>query len=193
MRAAEETARLIKETRESVTVGMAWVEYIEARRSTWGTLHLLDHERALHPGGEKRKRYRNKKTEPGILASLANVRLVDLSPERVTEWAKIEGARRPTSGRKGRRILGTFLNWCAEHPTYKSIITNNAAQNKETKRQLQSRRDVWRSIHKDFGWKSISSDSDCAELVSPTRTISIRNASPIQLRLLYPTRLRPPG
>jgi integrase len=90
----------------------------------------------MHRGGEKRKRYRNKQTEPGILASLTNVRLVDLTPERVTEWAKIEGAKRPTSARKGRRILGTFLNWCAEHPTYKSIVTSNAAHNKEAKRHL---------------------------------------------------------
>jgi len=132
---AESSAQKMKAARELVTVGSAWIEYIEARKSTWGELHLRDHESAMHVGGEKRKRS-SKLTGPGILASLAKVRLVDLTPELVTEWAKAEGAKRPTSARKGRTILSTFLNWCIEHPIYKSFITSNAAHNKEAKKHL---------------------------------------------------------
>jgi integrase len=89
----------------------------------------------MQAGGEKRARSK-KLTVPGTLASLAAVRLVDLTPERVTAWAKVEGANRPSRARNARTLLGTFLNWCAVHPTYKAIITSNAAQNKEAKRLL---------------------------------------------------------
>lgn len=132
---AKVAAQELQKARESVKVCDAWDKYIEARKSTWGTLHLRDHERAMHVGGEKRNRS-PKKTQPGILAPLANIRLVELTPEIVTEWAKVEGARRPTSARKARTILSTFLNWCTEHPTYKLIVTGNAAHNKEVKKHL---------------------------------------------------------
>ena len=133
---AQAASLKVKTIRESVTVRSAWSEYIEARKSTWGALHLRDHEWAMHAGGEQMKRNKMKLTGPGILASLANVRLVDLTPELVTEWAKVEGAKRPTSARKGRTLLSTFLNWCTEHPTYKLFITTNAAHNKEAKKHL---------------------------------------------------------
>lgn len=131
----EAAALTAKETREAVTLGMAWAEYIAATKSQWGELHLRDHIRAMQPGGEKRTRS-HKLTEPGTLASLAMVRLVDLTPKRVTEWAKVEGLKRPSRARNARTLLSTFLNWCAEHPTYKVIVTSNAAQNKEAKKHL---------------------------------------------------------
>jgi integrase len=132
---AHSSAQKQKELRETVTLSIAWADYIEARKSTWGTLHLRDHEWAMHAGGKERKRS-SKLTSPGILASLAHVRLIDLTPELVTDWAKIEGEKRPTSARKGRTILSTFLNWCSEHPKYKFIVTSNSAMSKEAKKYL---------------------------------------------------------
>ncbi len=124
-----------QETRETVTVNKAWGEYIAAMKSTWGTLHLHDHMRAMQPGGKKRTRS-NRLTEPGTLASLALVRLVDLTPERMTTWAKIEGAKRPARARNARALLSTFLNWCIAHPIYSAIVTSNSAQSKEVKKYL---------------------------------------------------------
>ncbi|MDP1637526.1 MAG: integrase family protein [Candidatus Nitrotoga sp.] len=132
---AKAAALVMQEARETVTLGMAWPEYIAAKKSAWGALHLHDHVKAMQAGGEKRKRS-HKLTEPGTLASLAMVRLVDLTPELMTEWAKVEGAKRPARARNARTLLSTFLNWCAAHPTYKAIVTGNAAQSKEAKKEL---------------------------------------------------------
>lgn len=128
-------ALVMQDARETVTLGMAWPEYIAAMKPAWGALHLHDHVKAMQAGGEKRTRS-TKLTAPGALASLATVRLVDLTPELVTEWAKVEGAKRPARARNARTLLSTFLNWCAAHPTYKAIVTGNAAQSKEAKKHL---------------------------------------------------------
>ena len=132
---AQAAALVMQDAREVITVGMAWNEYIAAMKPAWGALHLHDHVKAMQAGGEKRARS-HKLTAPGALASLATVRLVDLTPELVTEWAKVEGAKRPARARNARTLLSTFLNWCAAHPTYKAIVTGNAAQNKEAKKHL---------------------------------------------------------
>lgn len=132
---ADEATKKAQEARETVTVAKAWDEYIEAMQSTWGKLHLHDHMRAMQSGGEKRTRS-NKLTEPGTLASLAIVRLIDLTNERLIAWAKIEGAKRPARARNARTLLSTFLNWCTAHPIYGTIITTNPAQNKELKKYL---------------------------------------------------------
>lgn len=132
---AKAAALTAQQARETVTVGTAWAEYIAATKSAWGALHLLDHVKAMQAGGEKRTRS-HKLTAPGPLASLAKVRLVDLTHELVTEWAKVEGAKRPARARNARTLFSTFLNWCAAHPTYKAIVTGNVAQNKEAKKHL---------------------------------------------------------
>ena len=128
-------ARKAQEARETVTVSKAWDEYIMTMKPTWGALHLHDHVRAMQSGGEKRTRS-NKLTEPGTLASLAEIRLIDLTPERLTAWAKVEGAKRPARARNARTLLSTFLNWCATHPIYSAIITDNPAQSKDIKKYL---------------------------------------------------------
>lgn len=132
---ADAAALVAQQARETVTLGTAWNEYIAAAKAAWGALHLHDHVKAMQAGGEKRTRS-HKLTAPGALASLATVRLVDLTPELVTAWAKVEGAKRPARARNARTLLSTFLNWCAAHPTYKAIVTDNAAQNKEAKKHL---------------------------------------------------------
>ena len=143
--ADKEAARLAKEAaaaalvaqnfRESVTLGMVWPEYLEARKPLWSDRHYLDHVRMIQAGGVKRARS-PKLTEPGPLASLANVRLVDLTPEVVTEWAKMEAKQRPTRARLALRLLRAFLFWSARHPTYKTIVTSNAAQSRDARESL---------------------------------------------------------
>lgn len=139
---AEAAALELQQTRESVTLGMVWPEYVTARSTTlskgkpvWSELHLRDHIRMMQAGGEKRSRSA-KLTEPGPLASLATVRLVDLTTETVNEWAKAEGITRPTRARLALRLLRAFLFWCAKHPTYKTIVTENAAQSSDARESL---------------------------------------------------------
>ena len=128
-------ALVMQEARETVTIGTAWGEYIKATKSAWGALHLRDHEKAMQAGGEKRTRSK-KLTTPGALASLATIRLVDITPELLTEWAKVESAKRPARTRNARTLFSTFLNWCAAHPTYKAIVTSNAAQSKDVRKHI---------------------------------------------------------
>ena len=136
--AAKTTATAVKkaqEAREIVTVGHAWKEYVTARKPLWSELHIRDHDKVMQAGGDTRKRSK-KLTEPGSLASLASIRLVDLTPEMVTEWARVEAETRPTRARLALRLLRAFLNWCTRHSTYKVIVTSNSAQNNDARESL---------------------------------------------------------
>lgn len=126
---AEAFALLTQQTRESVTLGMAWDEYLKVRKPFWGKLHYADHVTAMQAGGIKRTRS-HKMTEPGTLASLATVRLIDLSPEIMTEWAKVEAKKRPGRARLASRLLTVFITWCAEYPAYRGIVISNPAKSK---------------------------------------------------------------
>jgi len=132
---AQAAALVMQETRESITLGMAWDEYLKARKPFWGARHYADHVDAMRAGGVKRTRS-HKLTEPGTLASLANVRLVDLTPERITEWAKVEGKKRPGRARLASSLLTVFLTWCAEYPAYREIVKDNPAKSKSIREIL---------------------------------------------------------
>ncbi|SFU77659.1 tyrosine-type recombinase/integrase [Nitrosospira multiformis] len=141
--AAREAANKVKaaalerqKLRETVTLGMAWEEYLAARKPQWSERHYRDHIADMHPGGEKRIRSKVPLTIPGPLASLAPVRLVGVTPELVEEWAQAQSAQRPTRARLSLRLLKAFLFWCSRHPTYKAIVTDNAAQSKTARESL---------------------------------------------------------
>jgi integrase len=133
---AKAAAAELQKLRESVTLRVAWGEYLAARKPYWSERHYRDHIADMHLGGEKRVRSKTPLTIPGTLAALANIRLVDLTPELIEEWAKKESAQRPTRARLSLRLLKAFLFWCGRHPTYKSIVTDNAAQSKSARESL---------------------------------------------------------
>jgi len=108
---------------------------MEERKPHWGDRHYKDHASMIHTGGEKRARS-NKLTEPAVLASLVKLRLVELTTDKITEWAKIEGVRRAGRARLATRLLKAFLTWCNEHKTYGAIVTGNAAKNKKAREHL---------------------------------------------------------
>lgn len=128
-------AKLIKDVRDSVTVDTAWEEYLKARKPFWGERHYDDHLKMMQTGGSQRKRHKSL-TEPGALASLSSVRLVNMTTERVIEWARTEGEKRPGRARLAHRHLKAFLTWCSENATYKNIITVNPAKNKAARELL---------------------------------------------------------
>jgi len=132
---ANAAALVMQDARESVTLGLAWDEYLKARKPFWGARHYDDHVDAMQAGGVKRTRS-HKMTEPGTLASLATVRLVDLTPEIVTEWAKVEGEKRPGRARLASRLLTVFLTWCAEYTAYRDIVKSNPAKSKAAREIL---------------------------------------------------------
>ena len=132
---AEQEAKQMQQLRESVTLGDVWPDYIADRAPQWSDLHHRDHVRIMQSGGAERKRS-PKLTEPGPLASLAGVRLVDLTAERVEVWAKVEAKTRPTRARLALRLLKACLNWCAAHKDYAGIGQTKAAHSKKARESL---------------------------------------------------------
>lgn len=134
-REAAKEAQQIQQVRESVTLGDVWPEYVADRSPQWSELHKRDHARIIQAGGVERSRSK-KLTEPGPLASLASVRLIDLTPERIEAWAKTEAKTRATRARLALRLLKACLFWCAAHPSYAGISNGNAAQSKKARESL---------------------------------------------------------
>lgn len=133
--AAEEEKRL----RESVTLGDVWSEYIADRVATrekgWSDHHVAAHRKIIQEGGQPRKRS-PKLTKAGPLWSLSKLRLIDLTTERVEAWAKDEAKIRPSSARLAWRLLKAFMNWCASHKTYSSLVSSNPTKSARTRESL---------------------------------------------------------
>lgn len=143
-KAAEVKAVKAKATLEAVTVGIAWDEYLIARKPFWGARHYNDHIESMQAGGLTRTRS-NKLTQPGALASLENIRLVDLTPALLSEWATVETRKRPGRARLATRLLSVFLTWCSEHSIYQDIVKSNPTRNKSFREVLgkpQQKNDV---------------------------------------------------
>ena len=99
--------------RESVTLRNVWNVYIEERSPNWSERHHRDAVNLADPGGRPHKRGSGK-TKPGPLASLMKEPLVSIDQDRITAWAKMEGAKRPTQARLARRHLIACMRWCLE-------------------------------------------------------------------------------
>lgn len=132
---AESIESQARQVRESVTLGDVWPEYVAERSPLWSVHHIAAHHKIIQAGGEKRSRS-PKETKAGPLASLASVRLMDLTMERVEAWARVEVVTRPSSARLAVRLLKACLNWCAAHAIYRNVITLNAAKSTKARESL---------------------------------------------------------
>jgi integrase len=121
---AQREAKAAEESAQAVSVGEAWAEYLEERKPRWGEHHYRDHIRHSKAGGEKAQRGTRGKGETiaGPLHALMALRLGELTPDVLREWAHVESAKRPTATRLCWRLLRGFLNWCAEHPKFARVL-----------------------------------------------------------------------
>ena len=103
-------ARDAQRIADAVTVRTAWTAYVSDRRELWGERHYLDHLTLAQDGGKPRLRAKVKVTKPGPLATLMDVRLVDLTSAAVESWAKAEAKDRPARTRLALRLLKAFLS-----------------------------------------------------------------------------------
>lgn len=125
-----------QEAAQAVTVGEVWQAYIADRKDRWGVLHLADHNRLSAAGGVPRKRGKGL-TVAGPLHTLMAVRLIDLTPAKVTEWAETQALSRPTPARLSWRLLRAFLTWCSEQAEYAPLVAGaNAAKTRKTREAL---------------------------------------------------------
>jgi integrase len=124
---------------QTVTVGEVWASYIEQRRPFWGALHYRDHIDKARAGGLPSQKRGGKyaTTKPGPLASLMDVKLIDLTTERIEAWAALEGKTRPASARLAWRLLTVFLTWCAEQTSYSALLPEkNPAKTRKAREAL---------------------------------------------------------
>ncbi|MDM0002701.1 integrase family protein [Variovorax sp. J22P240] len=118
---------------DALTVGEAWSRYIAERRPHWGERNYVDHVKMTHEGGEDRKRLPGVKTKAGPLAELMALRLVDLTPVAVEQWASKEAPGRPARVRLALRLLKAFLRWAAAEPDMNGKADPTAASAKKAR------------------------------------------------------------
>ena len=134
---------------ESVAVAEAWQVYV-AERSTaktdgkpvWGERHKAHHAYFVQAGGVKRKRGtrpgESKKTRPGVLVALMNMRLAALDADAVAAWLDKETKQAPTTAAQAFRALRAFLTWCAKHKAYSAAVQSGVCQSDDVKNRVPS-------------------------------------------------------
>ena len=135
-------AKQAESARQEVTVGEAWAAYVLARSHKWGESSQRDHAQAIKPGGERitrgRKAGQGEYTLPGMVHPLLPVRLLDLTPARITAWMQDNNARGATQAAKIFRLVRAFLGWCAERPEYAGLVRADACSTSEVRDQVQA-------------------------------------------------------
>jgi hypothetical protein len=69
---------------------------------------------------------------------LLPVRLLDLTPARITTWMQDNNARGATQAAKIFRLVRAFLGWCAERPEYAGLVHADACRTSEVRDQVQA-------------------------------------------------------
>lgn len=130
---AERAARAAEDLANAMTVGEAWQRYLEDRRAHWGDRNYADHLKMTQAGGAPRRRMPGATTKPGPLSSLMSLRVVDLTPQAVDQWAVREAADRPARVRLALRLLKAFLRWAGEEPDLKGRVHVAAASTRKAR------------------------------------------------------------
>jgi len=142
-----------EQRRQEVTVGEAWAAYVLARSHKWGESSQRDHAQAIKPGGERitrgRKKGQGEYTLPGMVHPLLSVRLLDLTPARITAWMQDNNARGATQAAKIFRLVRAFLGWCAERPEYAGLVRADACRTSEVRDQVQAARAKGDSLQRE--------------------------------------------
>ncbi len=146
-------AKREESARQEVTVGEAWAAYVLARSHKWGESSQRDHAQAIKPGGERitrgRKTGQGEYTLSGMVHPLLPVRLLDLTPARITTWMQDNNARGATQAAKIFRLVRAFLGWCAERPEYAGLVQADACRTSEVRDQVQAARAKGDSLQRE--------------------------------------------
>lgn len=113
----------------------AWAVYCADRKRNWSERNHADHLSYTSAGGVKRKRGEGN-TIAGPLHSLLARPLAEIDAAVVHAWVKRETKSRPARAMLGFRLLRAFLNWCAEHDEYRSLVQPDACGSKKTREAL---------------------------------------------------------
>ncbi len=136
--AAKAEAQRLDQMRAEIRVADAWAEYVAECRDKWGVRHFADHMKLAHRGGEQRLRGQGV-TQPGVLAGLLDLKLVEITAERLEQWLKGEARLRSTQAALGLRLFRAFLNWCDVKPAYRGLIEANIKTSRVARNVLPKR------------------------------------------------------
>ena len=131
-------AKLIQDKHETLTLGMVWSLYIEARRKKWSEWSIRDHENIARVGGVKKIRGKGL-TEAAPLASLLDVKLSELTGIRIAEWLAKEAETRPTRAALAFRLLSVFVNWCDSQAEYAGLVPSGACKAQQVRDEMPSK------------------------------------------------------
>lgn len=135
-----------QQIRDSLTLGKVWPIYIATKRNAkrkggkvgWSEWHIRDHENVVNVGGIEKVRGKGL-TEAGVLAPLLDVRLTDLTGERIAAWLAKETITRPTRTALAFRLLSVFINWCNSQDEYKGLVPDGACKVDKVKNELPAK------------------------------------------------------
>jgi integrase len=121
-------AQALRQRAQSAPALDAWQAYVDTHAARWSERHKSDHEALARAGGEvitrgKRAGMSDVK-QPGILRSLLERPLKDITRTAVEAWVDEEQVRRPTRTRLALSLLSAFLRWCADY-NYEQISENS--------------------------------------------------------------------
>jgi integrase len=110
-----------EQLRQDIRVQEAWNVYLAARQKRWSPRTYIDHQNHANLGGVPRAKGGGL-VDPGPLASLMGLRLIELNPRVIVEWLGTEGRLRPTQTALSYRMLRAFVRWCSNNDDYKRAI-----------------------------------------------------------------------
>jgi len=132
---AKDEAKRAEAKRQTVTVSEAWGLYLDTRKGKWSERHLVDHLKLANLGG-KPVAGRNRLSEPGVLAAIMPLRLIELDQACIKSWLRDEATQRPTQAALAFRLLRAFLNWCDDTPEFKGLATGDICHTRLAKDTL---------------------------------------------------------
>lgn len=137
-RAAEEARQRAEqeskaEAARAVTVREAWDAYLTERRPHWRERTFADHLKMTVQAGTPHARLVGATRKAGPLVPLMPLRLADLTPDAVRQWAEREAPERAARVRLALRLLKAFLRWAAQEPAYKGLADPEAASSKKAR------------------------------------------------------------
>jgi integrase len=115
----------------STTVAQAWSRYLAEGKprgkAAWKPRYRADLERVVAPGGEARKRGGGE-TQPGHLAPLLPLKLIDLDSDVIRDWFVVQSQRAPVQATRALAMLSGFLTWCGARKEFRALVHRDAAR-----------------------------------------------------------------
>lgn len=109
----QEEQERVEKAKRGILVEQAITDYIEANRSEWSASHLNDFLKSTQ---------RTKRGRDGILFSLRDLKIEELTSARLLNWLKLEKRHRPTAAAKGYRLLRAVFYWANGQDKYRGTF-----------------------------------------------------------------------